>query len=262
MHAFLSCKGTIIKLSVVSIYLLMAVCSRPVDRHGMAVIKAAGKKFVMGQKGLATAAPVEVTLERDFAIDRTEVTTGFFAKLMGNAPSFFKGDTSKPVENVSFMDAALFCNNRSVKEGLTPCYNYTHWACDRSKNGYRLPSEAEWEYACRAGSKTPFFWGKKMLSHYCWYRGNSNETTHPVATVKPNGFGLYDMSGNVWEWCDDRYTPERQEKKSSHWELGPKILRGGSFSSPPDQVGSAVRDGGDPMGKSNGVGFRCVKNLQ
>jgi formylglycine-generating enzyme required for sulfatase activity len=241
--------------------LLIALCAKPVDRHGMAVIKVTGKKFVMGQKGVTNAAPMEVTLERDYAIDRTEITIGFFTRIMGYSPSFFKDDTSKPVENVSFIEAALFCNKRSAKEGLTPCYNPNNWACDRSKNGYRLPSEAEWEYACRAGTKTPFFWGKKVSSKYCWYSGDSKGATHPVATVKPNGFGVFDMSGNVWEWCDDRYTPERPEKKDSHWELGPKTLRGGSFSSTPGLLGSAVRDGGDPMGKSNGVGFRCVKNL-
>jgi len=160
-------------LFVLSIFVLLILCAKPIDRYGMAVIKAAGEKFTMGQKGLANAGPIEVTLERDYAIDRTEITAGFFTRIMGYTPSFFKGDTCKPVENVDFTEAALFCNKRSGKEGLTPCYNPNNWSCDCSKNGFRLPNEAEWEYACRAGTTTPFFWGKKDPSKYCWYSGNS-----------------------------------------------------------------------------------------
>jgi formylglycine-generating enzyme required for sulfatase activity len=227
----------------------------------MADINAAGKKFQMGRKGMANAAPMEVTLERNFAIDRTEVTNGFFGAVMGYSPSSFRGDTACPVENVSFIEAATFCNKRSLREKLSPCYDEKMWACDPSKNGYRLPTEAEWEYACRAGSKTVYFWGNSISPKYCWYGGNGGKTTHPVATKKPNGFGLFDMSGNVWEWCDDHYSAERPPKKPDHWELGPKTLKGGSWSGNPEQLGSAVRDGGDPLGKSNGVGFRCVRNL-
>jgi formylglycine-generating enzyme required for sulfatase activity len=256
------CLFTFIKVFAVSGLLLTAFCAKPIDRYGMAAIKASGKKSVMGQKDIVNAAPMEVTLQRDFAIDRTEITTGFYTKIMGNSPSFFNGDTSFPVEKVSFIDAALFCNRRSVKEGLTPCYNAANWSCDPSKSGFRLPSEAEWEYACRAGSKTEYFWGKRVSSEYCWYSGNSNNATHPVATKKPNKFGLFDMSGNVWEWCDDHFVADRTGGKTEqHWELGPKTLKGGSWSSPTTLLGSAVRDGGDPMGKSNGVGFRCVRTL-
>jgi formylglycine-generating enzyme required for sulfatase activity len=238
-------------------------CAKPVDRYGMAVIKASGKKCIMGQSGIVNAAPMEVTLERNYAIDRTEITIGFFTKVMGHSPAFFHTDTALPVEKVSFIDAALFCNKRSEKEGLTPCYNSSTWSCDPSKNGFRLPSEAEWEYACRAGSITEYFWGKNVSSKFCWFNGNSNTSTHPVATKKPNKFGLFDMSGNVWEWCDDRFVADRTDsgKKTQHWELGPKTLKGGSWSSPPKLLGSAVRDGGDPMGTSNGVGFRCVRTL-
>jgi formylglycine-generating enzyme required for sulfatase activity len=253
--------GKLASLVAVLGCLLATQCAKPVDRHGMADIKAAGKKFTIGQKGIVNAAPVEVTLERDFAMDRTEITTGFFSSVMGYSPSFFKDDTSKPVENVNFIDAALFCNKRSMKEGLSPCYLPGSWMCDRSKNGYRLPTEAEWEFACRAGSTTAYFWGKNVSPKFCWFSGNSAASTHPVATVKPNKFGIFDMSGNVWEWCDDRYEEKRTGEKPAHWELGPKTLRGGSFSSSAALVVSAVRDAGDPLGKSNGVGFRCVKNL-
>jgi formylglycine-generating enzyme required for sulfatase activity len=251
------------RLSLLSalICLFAMLCAGPIDRHGMAIIKAANKSFSMGQTGIANAAPVNVRFDRNYAIDKTEITCGFFNSLMGYSPSTFKDDTSKPVENVSFIEAAEFCNKRSIHDGLTPCYILGSWVCDRSKNGYRLPTEAEWEYACRAGSGSLYFWGNKVSSKYCWYKANSNGSPHSVATVKPNKFGLYDMSGNVWEWCDDHFVADRSKKADSHWELGPKILRGGSWSSTPDLIGSAVRDGGDPQGKSNGVGFRCVKNL-
>ena len=253
---------TLIKVIAVTGFLLTAFCAKPVDRHGMAAIKASGKKFIMGQKDIVNAAPMEVILEHDYSIDRTEITVGFYTKIMGNSPAFFISDTALPVEKVSFIDAALFCNRRSEKEGLLPCYNPANWSCDPSKNGFRLPSEAEWEYACRAGSKTEYFWGKNVSSKFCWYDGNSGKSPHPVATKKPNKFGLFDMSGNVWEWCDDRFAADRSGgKKTEHWELGPKTLKGGSWSSPPRLLGSAVRDGGDPMGKSNGVGFRCVRTL-
>jgi formylglycine-generating enzyme required for sulfatase activity len=248
-------------LFVFSGFLLLVFCTKRVDRFGMATIKASGITYSMGQTGISNAVPVTVKLERDFAIDRTEVTSGFFAAIMGNSPSFFKGDSSLPVENVTFVEAADFCNRRSVKDGLSPCYNPGSWVCDRSKNGYRLPTEAEWEYACRGGSSSTYFWGKNISPKYCWYKDNSKAMSHRVATIKPNKFGLYDMSGNVWEWCDDHYNPDRTKKAEGNWELGPKTLKGGSFSSSADLLGSAVRDGGDPLGKSNGVGFRCVKNL-
>ena len=237
---------------------LMVSCGKP-DRHGMAVIKAAGKKFVMGQSGLTNAAPVEITLDRDYAIDRTEVTQAMFKGLMGNNPSFFKGDSTRPVDNVNFIEAAEFCNRRSIAEGLSPCYSPANWSCDRSKNGYRLPTEAEWQYACKGGKQTRFSWGNAINGKYCWYLDNCGKTTHGVGTLKPNSFGLYDMIGNVWEWCDDRYSPNRAPAK--YWQLGPKTLLGGSWSSSAQSLGSAARDGGDPQGKSNGVGFRCVKNL-
>jgi formylglycine-generating enzyme required for sulfatase activity len=249
------------KLIIISPLIFSLFCSKSWDRHEMAIIKVAGKNFTMGQKGVPNAAPIEVAFSRDYAIDRTEVTCGFFKSIMGTSPAFFKGDTAKPIENISFVEAADFCNKRSIREGLEPCYNTISWACDRTKNGYRLPTEAEWEYACRAGSNSEYFWGKKVSPKYCWYKANSKESTHPVALTRPNKFGLFDMCGNVWEWCDDHFNANRSEKGITHWELGPKTLRGGSWSSSSDLLGSAVRDGGDPLGKSNGVGFRCVKNL-
>jgi formylglycine-generating enzyme required for sulfatase activity len=253
---------TIRKLLLVTtcIGLTMVMCAKKADRQGMSPIHAKGKKCLIGQAGIANAPVLKIVLDHDYYMDRTEITEGFFKQIMRYEPSAFKGDTSRPVESVSFLEAAQFCNVRSAKDGLAPCYNPQSWACDRTKNGYRLPTEDEWEFACRAGNYAPFYWGKKVNPKYCWFKGNSNDSSHAVATTKPNAYGLYDMIGNVWEWCDDRYTPTRDPKSLTHWDLGPKTLRGGSWSSTPDLLGSAVRDGGDPMGKSNGVGFRCVRN--
>jgi Uncharacterized conserved protein len=254
-----ACFGKIVCLLIVIGCALFVFCGKPADRHGMAVIKAAGKKIIMGQSGLTNAAPVQTVLDRDYAIDRTEVTQAMFKGLMGYKPSFFKGDSTRPVENVSFIDAAGFCNRRSIVEGLMPCYSPANWSCDRTKNGYRLPTETEWEYACRGGKQTRFSWGGNINNKYCWYMDNSGKATHATGLRKPNGFGLYDMVGNVWEWCDDRFSPDRAQAK--YWQLGPKTLLGGSWSSSAQSLGSATRDGGDLQGKSNGVGFRCVKNL-
>ncbi len=112
-----------------------------------------------------------------------------------------------PVVNISWYGAVAYCNWLSIQSGLENCYGGVN---DREyiftgRNGYRLPTEGEWEYACRAGSKTVYYWGNYMENDYCWYEANSGYIIHPVGQKKPNAFGLYDMNGNVSEWCYDRY---------------------------------------------------------
>ena len=235
-------------------------CARAPAR-GAQLIKAKGKTAILGRKGMATAPVRSVVLKNDFEIDRTEVSAGLFQTIMGKAHSIISKDTSMPVTNVSWLEAAQFCNRRSLKQGLAPCYTPAMWICDRSKNGYRLPTEAEWEFACRAGAIGRFFWGDRFNGKYCWTKENSRDSLHAVATKKPNRWGLYDMIGNVWEWCDDRYVAKPGSDSAGYWQLGPKVLKGGSWSSDAASLGCAERDSGAVESKSKGVGFRCVRTV-
>jgi eukaryotic-like serine/threonine-protein kinase len=125
-----------------------------------------------------------------------EVTQGEYERVMGTNPSHFKGDPRLPVETVSWQDAMTFCERLSALPA------------ERSAGRvYRLPTEAEWEYACRAGSTTIYSFGDSegSLGDYAWYDSNSGSKTHPVGQKRPNAWGLYDMHGNVWEWCSDWY---------------------------------------------------------
>ena len=227
-----------------------------------------GGSFTMGDaKGKADEKPRQVELS-PFYIDKYEVTQKEYSSLTGQNPSRFQGD-EKPVERVRWTDAALFCNLRSQKEGLKPCYNTETWACDFSADGYRLPTEAEWEFACRAGStgKFNFAGGERQLTKYAWVRKNSKDQTHKVGSLKPNAAGLFDMYGNVAEWCNDYYTENPAGGKDPRGaEAGAKrVLRGGSWQDRPKSVSSSARAADDPATADicqgyDTYGFRCVRN--
>ena len=191
-----------------------------------------------------------VTLTSPFYIGATEVTQDQYAAVMGENPSHFPGPQN-PVEQVNWEDAVAFCKALSQKIG---------------KKG-RLPTEAEWEYACRAGSSTRFYFSDedKTLSEYAWYGRNSGDVTHPVGQKRPNAWGLFDMHGNVWEWCGDWFASGYANAKTiDPQKLGAgesRVLRGGSWNSLVKRCRSANRNRNAPKCRNYYCGFRVVLDL-
>jgi formylglycine-generating enzyme required for sulfatase activity len=175
-----------------------------------------------------------------------------------------------PATGVSWYDAAEFCNRLSRHHGFRPCYRrfgfwrWSRWACDWRADGYRLPTEAEWEYACRAGSQARYGFGDDpaRLPDFAWYEGNSRGRIRPVGTKRANRWGLFDMHGNVWEWCWDWYGPYGPASRVD--PRGPtsgqrRVLRGGASGWPPVVLGAARRENAQPEGWAGSFGFRCVR---
>ena len=201
----------------------------------------------------------QVTIGKDYYLGVTEVTQGQYEKVMGTNPSYFqkrvirKSDSSMyPVEQVSWEDAVEFCKKLSDLP-------------EEKKAGrvYRLPTEAEWEYACRAGSKAAYSFGanSKTLGDYAWFGENSGGQTHPVGEKKANAWGLYDMHGNVWEWCSDWYGvyPKGSvSDPSGPSEGSDRVDRGGSWINGAANCRSARRSGYDPSDRSFNYGFRVA----
>ncbi len=203
--------------------------------------------FTMGAaEGPDDAPPHDVSLDT-FYIDRRPVSQAIFQEVMGVNPSQRKGE-DLPVERTLWTDAARFCNRCSELEGLTPCYNLQTWECDFSADGYRLPTEAEWEYACRAGSGTTYFFGDDpaQLPEYAWCKPHSRGKTHPVGEKRPNRWGLFDMHGNVWEWCNDFYDKDYYSSSPAQNPPGPaggekRVLRGGAWKTNAEKCTAAYR---------------------
>jgi len=230
-----------------------------------------GGKFVMGrQNGPPDQAPVhEVSLD-SFLIDRYEVTQEQYGKVVMENGSNFKGP-KRPTEMISWADAALYCNLRSRAEGLEPCYDEQTTKCNFGANGYRLPTEAEWEYACRAGSQDDYSFGSdpRLLGEHAWYAENASKKTQPAGAKKPNAWGLFDMHGNVAEWCNDVYDKDYYQHSPAKNPRGPEdgekyVLRGGAWNSSAEACLSAYRVGQDPGFQDacfarNAIGFRCVR---
>ena len=216
-----------------------------------------------------------VTIPRAFQIGRYEVTQKLWKDVIGGNPSHFRscGDRC-PVENVSWYEAIRFCNRLSEREGLDPAYaidgDKVTW--DRTATGYRLPTEAEWEYACRAGTESAFYTGiireigcrdDPSFDRAGWYCGNASKMTHSVGRKESNRFGLYDMHGNVWEWCWDWY--KAYPKESVVDQGGPdmgshKVFRGGSWFDYAMQGRSAYRFYFTPSYRYEFIGMRLCRS--
>jgi formylglycine-generating enzyme required for sulfatase activity len=216
----------------------------------MAFIRIPPGTFMMGSEEYDDEKPVhQITLTRGLWLAATQTTQAQWRAVTGKNPSYFKGNADLPVEQVSWQDCMKFVGAlaSAAPEGLQ----------------FDLPTEAEWEYACRADSTTAWSFGdhESGLDDYAWFYGNSDGKTHPVGQKRPNAWGLYDMHGNVWEWCRDWYGrykagPVRDPQGPRSGEY--RILRGGSWAGDPRYTRSAIRYRGVPSYRGYCVGMRAV----
>jgi formylglycine-generating enzyme required for sulfatase activity len=237
-----------------------------------AITNSIGMKLVLIPKGtLMMGSPIEeegrendeyqheVTISKDYYLGVYEVTQSQYERVIGKNPSFFQGDKvggqngALPVERVSWEDSVEFCKRLSEFP-------------EEKKSGrvYRLPTEAEWEHACRAGSKTAFSFDDEpgLLPEYGWFSRNTSDRTHTVGLLEPNAWGLYDMHGNLWEWCSDwygEYPKEAISDPSGPIQGSARVIRGGGWYSVAANCRSARRLGRNPEDRSNrDYGFRIA----
>ncbi|MFC1537731.1 formylglycine-generating enzyme family protein, partial [Gemmatimonadota bacterium] len=276
----------------------------PGSIKGIGFVRIDGGTFLMGSEGYgADEVPIHEVSVDGFCMSATEITQRQVLEVTGKLP--WTGSWEPPPRTredslratwldsirtaleaagsdrlgkyvpeaavwISWNGAVEFCNNLSRLAGLEPCYDLETWECDFSRNGFRLPTEAEWEYACRAGTNTTYFTGDnpESLSEAAWFSQISeNPGKRLVGRKKPNAFGLYDMHGNIWEWCNDWYGPayyavSPRDNPSGSADSGPgelRVNRGGSRSSSPLACRSAVRRGNPPAARNSTIGFRVVR---
>ncbi|HCC37564.1 MAG TPA: hypothetical protein DEQ14_08085, partial [Treponema sp.] len=241
------------------------------------MVQVAGGSFAMGDIG--DGAPSHTVSVSGFLMGKYEVTQTEWMEIMGSNPGSFEGE-SLPVENITWYDAVEFCNRLSEQAGLTPVYTISGRTFDSgsitsamviadwSANGYRLPTEAEWEYAARGGNGSPGtfeYSGSDSAGEVAWSRENSDNTIHAVGTKTANGLGLFDMSGNVYEWCWDWYEDYSNEHQTN--PLGAsggtrRIVRGGSWNASVDSASSGHRSNLTPGSRNNDLGFRLVRSVR
>lgn len=205
-------------------------------------------EIALRDEGTKTHWTVEIA---PFLLARYPVTQDLYHAVTGDSPSASPGPR-KPVETVSWEDAIAFCNALSRQRGLSECYTPgpDGVVCDWAADGYRLPSEAEWEYAARAGT-TAVRYGE--LDEIAWHRANSGAQSHDVGGRQPNAWGLYDMIGNVWEWCWDVYDPR---------VYGPyRVFRGGGWYDAPNACRASCRRRSHPTYRIDDLGFRLARSL-
>lgn len=249
------------------------------------IIFVEGGTFEMGDsldEGDNDEMPIHTVTINSFYIGKYEVTQAEYEEVMGYNPSYFDGG-NKPIDIVSWYDALIYCNKKSILQGLVPCYsvngdtNPDNWGenfnpnCNWNANGFRLPTEAEWEYSARGGinwSDNYRFCGTSdNLLDYAWYYVNSDDQTHEVGTKLPNQLGIHDMNGNVREWCWDWYSEDYYSSSSNNNPLGPdngvyRVLRGWGYRNHTyNDLRVANRERFDPIyGGYTNWGFRIVRS--
>jgi formylglycine-generating enzyme required for sulfatase activity len=255
-------------------------------KQNIKMVHIKGGNFIMGDEKNYDKEEIKNNhiVVSDFWISNYEVTQMEWLEIMGNNPSRHKGELL-PVENINWYNAVEFCNKKSMKEGLSTCYkidknsqdennlNYRDeikWtvSCDFTKNGYRLPTEAEWEYAAKGGEESMGYEysGSNDLNEVAWFYENSNKQSHFIGQKIPNELGLYDMSGNVYEWCWDWYDIY-DEKRSKLNPKGPtqgkyKIIRGGCMNNKEGECRSYDRTLKAPYDNLSKYGLRIVKSFK
>lgn len=246
------------------------------------MVEVKGGTFQMGSmNGTEMERPVHDVTVKSFLMGKTQVTQDVWQNVMAGNPSYFEGK-NYPVECVSWYDAAVFCNLLSMAQGLEPCYSIdgsidiSEWGsvpqegnderwdemqCNFSANGYRLPTEEEWEYAAREGEKhsSYIYSGSNELDEVAWYGGSSGDEIHDVAHKKANALGIYDMSGNVCEWCNSWYKEYGQEGKPK--ELF-RVYRGGCFWNVASVCTVSWRGRYTPGYKCSYLGLRLVRTIK
>jgi formylglycine-generating enzyme required for sulfatase activity len=247
------------------------------------LVLVSGGSFVMGshllERGRNNGEIQHRVVVNPFYMSKYQITQEDYEEIMGTNPGIF-GGTNLPVESVTWFDAIEYCNKRSQKEGFTPVYtidirrvdlnnmnNTSRWLVtwNREANGYRLPTEAEWEYAAKGGNATQvdfIFSGSNNQADIAWYSRTSGNKTHTVGTKEPNNLGLYDMSGNVWEWCWDwygDYIPGLQFDPIGASSGTHRVIRGGSWYDSAAYIRTAFRYFCVPSNKNIAVGFRVVR---
>ncbi|MDR0785702.1 MAG: formylglycine-generating enzyme family protein, partial [Treponema sp.] len=262
-----------------------APAQRPVPAD---MVRIAGGTFMMGSPASKAGRDDDetrhsVSISGPFYIGKHEVTQKEWEEVMGTNPSYFKGD-NLPVESVSWYEAVEYCNKRSEREGLTLAYTIdktrsngnnldgndnVKWVVtwNRSANGYRLPTEAEWELACRAGTSTAYSTGAGISTSQARYGGSysgsgERDKTIAVGSFAPNAWGLYDMHGNVWEWCWDwygSYGSGFQTDPAGASSVSFRVFRGGGWSNTVRYVRSAGRSYYTPSTRNNILGFRVLR---